>query len=144
MGRNAPQFFTDGAIPRIPRLTHHKGSGRAVVRLNGVDVYCGPWGSREAKAEYDRVTAAWLANGRRLPTDADDLRLAELAERFMQHAIGYYCKADGKPTGELQPLRAAIMALVARFARDRVATFGPSSLREYQALLVGKGWAWSV
>jgi hypothetical protein len=46
---------------RIPKLTHHKASGQAVVRLSGSDCYLGPWGSRTARDEYDRRIAEWLA-----------------------------------------------------------------------------------
>jgi hypothetical protein len=37
----------------------------AVVRLCGRDHYLGPLGSIAARAEYDRLSAEWLANGRR-------------------------------------------------------------------------------
>jgi integrase len=141
MPSRRPRPFAGAEPIRIPKLRLHKPSGRAVVTLNGVDIYCGPWGSREAKAEYDRVTAAWLANGRLLPTDNEDLRLSELGERYMQHAVAYYRHADGKPTGELHPIRCAVVALGERFGRERVAAFGPSMLREYQAFLVSKDWA---
>ena len=46
-------------VPKYPKLTHHKGSGRAVVRLNGRDHYCGDWGTKAASAEYDRLVGLW-------------------------------------------------------------------------------------
>ena len=58
----------------VPKLTHHKARGRGVVRLSGKDHYAcrsgeGPASQREppaaAKAEYNRLIAEWLANGRR-------------------------------------------------------------------------------
>lgn len=30
---------------RLPKLTHLNASGQGVVRLNGKDVYCGPFGT---------------------------------------------------------------------------------------------------
>jgi len=56
----------------LPTLSHHKGSGQGVVRLNGRDVYCGRFGTAECDAKYHTTIAAWIANGRRLPDRAED------------------------------------------------------------------------
>ncbi|MDG2148552.1 MAG: site-specific integrase [Planctomycetota bacterium] len=81
---------------RIPRLTLHKASGRAVVRLCGKDHYCGPWGSPTAVREYDRLIAMFLANDRRLPNVNGqvntDLSIAELVVAYMKFAKLYYRK----------------------------------------------------
>jgi hypothetical protein len=45
----------------------HKTTGQAVVTLDGRDVYLGRHDTPQGKAEYDRLIAEWLANGRRLP-----------------------------------------------------------------------------
>ena len=45
---------------RIPKLCLHKATGRAVVRLSGQDVYCGKFGTAEAKAQYDKLVIEWL------------------------------------------------------------------------------------
>lgn len=57
--------MTNTKKPRIPRLTRHKATGQAVVRLSGKDHYCGRYGTAAARAEYDRLLERWLANGRR-------------------------------------------------------------------------------
>ena len=54
---------------RIPKHTHPKGSNCGVVRLNGVDHYTAKWGSPDAEAEYERLIARWLADGRSLPAE---------------------------------------------------------------------------
>jgi hypothetical protein len=54
----------------IPKLTQHKASGKAVVRLNGRDHYVGLFGTPEAKSAYDKLIAEWLATGRQ-PLHAD-------------------------------------------------------------------------
>ena len=51
----------------IPRYRVHKPSGRAVVTLNGRDIYVGVYGSKVSRLEYDRLVAEWLAHDRRLP-----------------------------------------------------------------------------
>ena len=61
---------------KIPKLRHHKPSGRAVVTLNGRDFYVGPHRSAQAKVEYDRLIAEWLANGRSLPSPSSGPRSA--------------------------------------------------------------------
>ena len=46
----------------IPSYRRHRASGQAVVTLNGVDHYLGPYGTEASKAEYDRVTSEWLVS----------------------------------------------------------------------------------
>ncbi len=52
-----------------PKYSHHKASGQAVVKLNGVDHYLGPWKSKASIAEYDRLTGEWM------PRDGGNLLL---------------------------------------------------------------------
>jgi hypothetical protein len=47
----------------VPKLTLYKASGKAVVRLSGIDVYCGVRGTPEAKAKYDREVAEYRKAG---------------------------------------------------------------------------------
>jgi hypothetical protein len=47
----------------IPKLTQHKGSGKAVVSLNGRNHYLGLFGTPEAKSAYDNLISEWLAAG---------------------------------------------------------------------------------
>jgi integrase len=54
----------------IPVVRVHKGQAR--LRLDGRVFYFGRLGSPEAVAKADRLIAAWLANGRRLPDDLAD------------------------------------------------------------------------
>ena len=61
MDRKATRSRGDSSKLRIPMLTHRRSDGRAVVRLNGRDRYCGDWGTVAAKAEYDRLIGLWLA-----------------------------------------------------------------------------------
>jgi len=48
---------------RIPSLRLHKPSQQAVVTIAGRDHYCGPWGSRRAQTEHQRLVGEWLASG---------------------------------------------------------------------------------
>src|SRR5262245_16166113 len=52
---------------RTPSYRLHKPSGQAVVTLDGRDIYLGQYGTPRSRAEFDRILAEWLSNGRRLP-----------------------------------------------------------------------------
>jgi len=47
--------FTSPSANPIPQLRHHRPSGRAVVTLNGRDIYVGAWGTVAARTEYNRT-----------------------------------------------------------------------------------------
>ena len=53
---------------RIPSYRLHKGSGQALVQVNGRRLYLGRHGSPESLERYHRVVAEWLASG--LPPQA--------------------------------------------------------------------------
>jgi hypothetical protein len=56
--------------PRIPRPSHHKASGQAVVRLQGKDHYLGRYGTAAARSNYERLIGEWLSAGRMQPEAA--------------------------------------------------------------------------
>lgn len=101
--------------PGIPKYCLHKASGRAVVRINGDDIYVGVYGSPESKAEYDRLVADWLARGRRdKPSEvkpANIVTVSEVVVAFWDHAQVYYRKPDGTPTSEIDTFRQLIKPL---------------------------------
>src|SRR5688572_20258571 len=128
-------FRSSSSAPGIPRLRHHRPSGRAVVTLNGRDVYVGAWGARAAQLEYDRLIGEWLANGRRF--DGNDLRIVELVEHYLEFARQYF-KTE-RSTGEFDPLRRAIGDLVDMFEAERVADFGPLKLKTLRQRWIDAG-----
>ena len=44
---------------KVPSYCLHKASGKAVVRLDGRDVYLGKHGSPESHEKYERAIAEW-------------------------------------------------------------------------------------
>ena len=69
---------------RVPSCRLHKTSGRAVIRLNGRDIYLGKYGAPESEAKYNRVISEWLNTHGRLVTDdrepiPSDITLNEVA-----------------------------------------------------------------
>jgi hypothetical protein len=82
------------------------------VTLDGRDIYLGRYGSPASRAEFDRLLAEWLSNGRRLPAPvvASDITVNELGEVYLRHADAYYVK-NGKPTVEPGNIRLAVRPL---------------------------------
>lgn len=124
---------------RTPSYRLHKPSGQAVVTLCGQDFYLGPYGTPASRAEYDRLIAEWLANGRRLPAPEDgrgaDLTVAELAADYLRWAEGYYLK-DGNPTSEIGIIKAAIKPLRETYGHVPAKDFGPLSLQAVRDKLI--------
>jgi integrase len=74
----------------IPKMTLHKPSGQARVRIKGRDIYLGRSGTPEAEAEYRRVIAEWLATGRApkpllRSAHHDDLTVTSLIAAFWRY-----------------------------------------------------------
>jgi hypothetical protein len=65
----------------MPRLTQHRLSKQAVVKISGRDHLLGPYGTKASKLEYDRLVGEWLASGRSQSYGAPngDYALVELA-----------------------------------------------------------------
>lgn len=118
------------ATLRTPSYRHHKPSNQAVVTLDGRDIYLGRYGSPDSRAEFDRLLAEWLANGRRLPAPASgsDLTVNELVLPYLRHADVYYVK-NGKPTVEPGNIRLAIRPLCQLYGHTPAREFGPVALK---------------
>lgn len=126
---------------RVPRLCCHKATGRAVVYLNGRDVYLGAYGSSEAKLAYDQIIAKLNAGQppaapARVAPSGPTINQAVLM--FWAWALERYRDADGKPTGEHENFREPLRVLRRLFGRTMVAEFGPNKLRLYRDDLVAR------
>ena len=120
-----------------PKYRHHRSSGQAVVTLNGVDHYLGPWQSKASKAEYDRLVGAWLAAGRSL-TPVNDSTVVELCAAYRRFAEGYYRK-NGQPTRSIERVRVALRYLRQIHGTTPVSSFGPLALQALQQHFVSEG-----
>ena len=135
--------------PKLPSYRLHKATGQAVVVHKGKSHYLGKFGTPESHAAYDRVVAGILAEraanravapadekhlSAPAPASAPALLVSELVIKYWAFAKGYYLK-NGKPTGELHPLKSALR-LLRRHAGHLVASsFGPLALKELQAAM---------
>jgi integrase len=133
-------------VPRkvsLPTYRMHRGSGQAIARINGVDVYLGIHGSPESKAKFQELVRKSMAD--RAKVDAErgvrlyvDLTVAELASRYLLHAETYYTKR-GSHTSQLAIIKLTIGVLLDRHAFLEVKDFGPLSLRGCQDAFVARG-----
>ena len=117
--------------PKTPSYRHHRPSGQAVVTLNGRDVYLGRHDSPESRAEYDRVVAEWLGNGRQLP-GAGDLTINELVVAYIRHVDGQY-RSD-----EPEKIRLAIRPVRIRYRSLPARDFGPLKLKAIRQEFINK------
>ena len=119
-----------GPSKSLPKYAKHKASGKAVVRLNGTDIYLGPHGTKTSKLEYDRVIGEWLANGRMLPSkrnEHESITVAQLSALYLRFAMSYYVK-NGKQTNEVSCIKAALKYLNESYSTTVANEFGPLSL----------------
>jgi integrase len=134
----------------IPKLTLHKASGKAVVRLSGIDVYCGLFGTPEAKGVYDREIAQWLARGRtqdpsqRKPKGADKLEqgytVNELLLAFWNYAEHHYRRPDGTLTNEVNEYKQTLRVVRELYGLTLAAKFGPLALKAIRLVMIDRGW----
>ena len=127
---------------RTPSYRHHKPSGQAVVTLSGRDIYLGPFESGASRAEYDRLIAEWLSNGRTPARSASaegpDLTVNELLLAFVRWAETYYRKG-GRITGEVTNIKYAIRSLRALYGHTPAKDFGPLQLKTVRQGIIETG-----
>lgn len=126
-----------------PAYRLHKPSGQAVVRLNGHDFYLGKHDSPASHAEYDRLIAEWLANGRqinRAPAEGatTDITIAEVMLGYLKFADSYYQK-NGEPTKEPAAIRQSLKPLRRLYAHTDATKFGPLGLKAVREEMVRSG-----
>jgi integrase len=126
---------------KVPKLGLHKPSGKARVRLSGVDFYTGEYGTAEAQAAYDKLIGEWLAAGRKLTgmvgryaqpaTQAGGMTIAELVLAYDD-----WCQERlDKHTAD-RCIRPALRRLRQMFGAMPAAAFDPGHLCQLQAAAV--------
>jgi integrase len=125
---------------KLPAYRLHRASGKAIVTLNGKDVYLGEHNSQSSRDEYDRVISEWLAKGRAHSvvanrTRPDGMTIAELLVRYLKFAQTYYVK-NGEPTGELHALQSSMKPLAQLFGKTAITLFGPNALKQVRQKMI--------
>ncbi len=141
--RSGPGVARPGNIPAMSR---HGYSAR--VRLSGIDVYLGPWGSPQAQAAYDDAIARWIGSGRMWPPSpaargAEPLTLRALCEAHLGWAASYYVKAGRVTPSYVNIERALSLLFYAGLGEVAPISFGPTHLkafRDYMLLHPAQAW----
>lgn len=138
----------------LPSYLHHKPTGQARCRIDGRDIYLGPFGSEASRIKYGQLVAK-LAGG--VPLDpmaeaktgrSESKRAAEidpgpsvgeLCVVFMRHAQTHYTKG-GEETSEVDKYRSTIRPLNQLYGLTPVKDFGPLALKAVRTLMIEKGW----
>lgn len=130
---------------RTPKYRLHKGSGQALVQVDGRRVYLGKYGSGQSKERYRKIVAEWLAAGgqsARRPSAARNgtasPTINELILVFWQHAKERYVK-NGESTSELRSYRTALRPVRHLYGREPAASFGPLALVACRQKLIEAG-----
>jgi integrase len=129
--------------PRIVTPTYrlHRATGQATSEffdpLTGLkrQLYLGPYGSLESRQAHARLCREVAAGRTATPAN---LTVSEVALAYLKHAHGYYQK-DGRPTDEVDGVRAMIRAVVAEHGDQDAAEFGPLALRAVRQGLIDRG-----
>jgi integrase len=126
---------------RTPKYRRHKPSGQAVVTLSEHDHYLGKYDTPESHAEYDRLIAEWLANGRQAPRKAKaaNLTVNEVMLAYWQHAEEYYRHPDGSSTSEADNLRLALRPLRRLYGHTAAADFDSLALEALRDEMIREG-----
>lgn len=114
---------------KTPALRHHKPSGRAVVRINGRDIYLGAFGTTAAATAYHKLIAEWSAHGGHLPIAPDEMTMLELTAAYLDHCEGYYLGRFGGPTSTVYEITRVIGTILQLYGDTLVKDFGPVALR---------------
>jgi integrase len=125
----------------IPKLRLHKTTSQGYVEIEGRSFYLGRYGRPETQERYHRFISEWLANGRCLRVDPNEIAIAELVNQYLKWATGYYVNADGAPSTQLGLIKRAVKPLVLLYGRTRAADFGPVAARAIRQTWIDEGLA---
>ena len=113
---------------RPPKLCRHKSSNRAYVRINGKQIFLGPWDSPKAKRRYHEILRDWAEFGGVMPKQ-DDITVAEVVNAYWKYAKAEYVDTHGKPTSHLECIRYSLIPLLDLYGDILAKDFGPKALR---------------
>jgi len=128
---------------KVPSYCLHKASGRAVVRLNGKDIYLGPHGSEESHIKYERAIARWRTENKISAKKEEEISridnpgitIEELIFLYREFASEYYVR-DGKQTSEFDGMRDALRPVRLLFGNVLGCEFGPRNLKAMQTHMI--------
>ena len=131
---------------RTSKYRRHKGSGQALVQINGQRIYLGKYGSEQSEERYRRLVARHLQSNEAPPppsASAADLTVNEFIVAYWRFAEGYYVK-DGRPTGEHHNIRDALRPLQHAYGSSAINDFRANDLKAVRAAMIDADLSRSV
>jgi hypothetical protein len=122
---------------QTPKYRLHKPTQQAVVTIAGKDFYLGRYGSTTSRIEFDRLVAAWLANGHN-PIATADRTVGEVMVGYVEHAESYYRK-DGRPTSQVTLIKLTLKGLERLYGHTSARDFGPLALKAVRQAYIDSG-----
>ena len=128
---------------RSPALRRHRRSGNAYARLDGRQVWFGPYDDAKTHEQFARTLAEWMANGRRLPPqgEREERTVADVVAAYLEFAQRFYCGPDGAPTHEVEHIADAVRLLLKLYGTLSVHEFGLRQLKTLREQLIAGGLA---
>lgn len=120
---------------KSPAYLLHQATGQARVRINGKDIYLGPFGSPESKERYREVLQEWGCGEKIVVA----VSIGILCLRYLEYAKGYYWK-NGRQTSEVSALQVALRFLTGnpRFRNMPARDFKTAAMLEVREAMVKK------
>jgi hypothetical protein len=115
-----------------PRYSLHKASGQAKTRIDGQDIYLGPYQSPGSLERFDDIHRQWLVNQ---SVDKFTITVDTLCVKYLVHVDKYYVK-NGQPTSEPNNIRIALKYLIATKGPTIARAFGPLALQEVRQAMI--------
>ena len=132
-------------MPRVPKYSHHKASGRAFVFIRGKRRYLGKYNAPESIKEYHRLIGEYCEPSSRGPNILDgpalpatDISVNEIMLGYIRHAEAYYVK-NGQPTWEQANIRQALRPVKELFGLSPAVQFGPRALKAVREWMIQAG-----
>lgn len=123
----------------LPSYTLHRPSSQARVRIQGRDIYLGPYDSAESRERYAQLLLN-LARQQQSPavngrwSECPELKVKELVLKYCLFAEEYY----GTKSKEFRTMRDALKPLVRLFGNSLANDFGPRDLKLIRQSLIEK------
>lgn len=126
---------------KTPTLRRHRRSGHGYARLDGRQLWFGPYEDAETHRRFARTLAEWLANGRRLAPEQTrrELRVADIVAAYLEFAERFYTKPDRAPTREVENLCDAVRLVLTLYGTLPVSEFGLRQLKTLREQMITTG-----
>jgi hypothetical protein len=129
----------------VPKYRKHSSRNQAFIELDGQRIYLGRWQSPESIALYRHYLAQHLLSDAVPPaeppeTESVGLTVAELADRYGEHA-GVYYRKNGQPTREAELVVEALAVVVESFGNTLAEAFGAQRLIAVRDAMIAREWS---